>query len=103
MKISEAQDAVDARRQALNYAFAVKAGLGVEMGVGKRMLNLFEVRPRLLHAAITGFGPAWRAFARITRGSTTLADLVRTYPLARKALHMMDDRQAAARSGGGQR
>ncbi len=101
VKISEAQDAVDARRQALNYAFAVKAGLGVEMGVGKRMLTLFEARPRLLHAAITGFRPAWRAFARITRGSTTLADLVRTYPLARKALHMMDARQeAAARSGG---
>lgn len=99
MKISEAQDAVDARRQALNYAFAVKAGLGVEMGVGKRMLTVFEARPGVLHAVITGFRPAWRAFARITRGATTLADLVRTYPLARKALHVLDARQAAARSG----
>lgn len=99
VKISEAQDAVDARRQALNYAFAVKAGLGVEMGVGRRMLSVFESRPGLLHAAITGFRPAWRAFARITRGSTTLADLVRTYPLARRALHALDARQAA-RSGG---
>ncbi|MGW0901365.1 geranylgeranyl reductase family protein, partial [Streptomyces goshikiensis] len=94
VKISEAQDAVDARRQALNYAFAVKAGLGVEMGVGKRMLTLFEARPGLLHAAITGLRPAWTSFARIVRGSTTLADLVRTYPLARKALHALDERQA---------
>lgn len=68
VKISEAQDAVDARRQALNYAFAVKAGLGVEMSVGKRMLTAFEARPGLMHAAITGFRPAWLAFARITRG-----------------------------------
>ncbi len=100
MKIAEAQDAVDARRQALNYAFAVKAGLGVEMGVGKRMLTVFEARPGLLHAAITGFRPAWRAFARITRGATTLADMVRTYPLARRALHALDARQAAAARNG---
>lgn len=97
VKISEAQDAVDARRQALNYAFAVKAGLGVEMGVGKRMLALFEAKPGLLHAAITGLRPAWMAFARITRGSTTLAELVRAYPLARKALHVLDARQARRR------
>ncbi|MER5728786.1 geranylgeranyl reductase family protein [Streptomyces sp. NPDC002138] len=93
VKISEAPDAVDARRQALNYAFAVKAGLGVEMGVGKRMLGVFVARPGILHAALIGFGPAWRAFARITRGATNLADLVRTYPLARKALHALDRRQ----------
>ncbi|MDJ0381190.1 geranylgeranyl reductase family protein [Streptomyces sp. G-G2] len=100
VKISEAPDAVDARRQALNYAFAVKAGLGVEMGVGKRMLTLFESRPRVLHAVLIGFGPAWRAFARITRGSTTLADLVRTYPIAGKALHALDRREARERERG---
>ncbi|MFD8984333.1 geranylgeranyl reductase family protein, partial [Streptomyces sp. NPDC059564] len=99
VKISEAQDAVDARRQALNYAFAVKAGLGVEMGVGKRMLTVFESRPGMMHAALTGLRPAWLAFARITRGSTTLADLVRTYPLARKALHLLDARQARGGRG----
>ncbi|NEE22442.1 hyaluronate lyase, partial [Streptomyces sp. SID7499] len=38
VRIAESHDAVDARRQALNYAFAIKAGLGVEMGVGRRML-----------------------------------------------------------------
>ncbi|GGS08301.1 hyaluronate lyase [Streptomyces aureoverticillatus] len=90
VRIAEAHDAVDARRQALNYAFAVKAGLGVEMGVGRRMLGVFERRPGLLHTAITGFRPAWNAFAKITRGSTTLAELVRTHPLAGRALSRLD-------------
>ncbi|MER5969784.1 geranylgeranyl reductase family protein [Streptomyces sp. NPDC002055] len=90
VRIAEAHDAVDARRQALNYAFAIKAGLGVEMGVGRRMLAAFERRPGLLHAAITGFRPAWNAFAKITRGTTTLAEIVRTRPMARRALTAMD-------------
>ncbi|MBT2488352.1 geranylgeranyl reductase family protein [Streptomyces sp. ISL-96] len=90
VRIAEAQDAVDARRQALNYAFAIKAGLGVEMGVGRRMLALFERRPGLLHAAITGFRPAWTMFAGITRGSTTLAEMVRTRPLVQRALSALD-------------
>ncbi|OSC61534.1 hyaluronate lyase [Streptomyces sp. BF-3] len=90
VRIAEAHDAVDARRQALNYAFAIKAGLGVEMGVGRRMLKLFERRPGLLHAVLTGFRPAWKSFAGITRGTTSLAELVRTHPLAQRALHAMD-------------
>ncbi|WP_235032536.1 geranylgeranyl reductase family protein [Actinacidiphila yanglinensis] len=90
VRIAEAHDAVDARRQALNYAFAVKAGLGVEMGVGRRMLALFERRPGLLHAVLTSFPPAWRAFAGITRGKRSLADLVRTHPIARRALDAVD-------------
>ncbi|GAA2298525.1 geranylgeranyl reductase family protein [Streptomyces kunmingensis] len=90
VRISEAHDAVDARRQALNYAFAIKAGLGVEMAVGKRMLTLFERKPGLLHAVLTGFRPAWNAFARITRGSTTLGELVRTHPMAGRALSRLD-------------
>ncbi|MBM4795907.1 geranylgeranyl reductase family protein [Streptomyces sioyaensis] len=90
VRVSEAHDAVDARRQALNYAFAIKAGLGVEMGVGRRMLQVFTRRPGLLHAAITGFRPAWHAFAKITRGTTTLAEIVRTRPVARRALEAMD-------------
>ncbi|MEV0112789.1 geranylgeranyl reductase family protein [Streptomyces sp. NPDC050844] len=90
VRIGEAHDAVDARRQALNYAFAVKAGLGVEMSVGRRMLTVFERRPGVLHAAITGFRPAWNAFARITRGSTTLGELVRNHPLAGRALSAID-------------
>ncbi|QKW10580.1 geranylgeranyl reductase family protein [Streptomyces sp. NA04227] len=90
VRIAEAQDAVDARRQALNYAFAVKAGLGVEMGVGSRILKAFERRPGMLHAAITGFRPAWKAFARITRGSTTLAEIVRTHPVAHRVLSRLD-------------
>ncbi|EPH45067.1 hypothetical protein STRAU_1968 [Streptomyces aurantiacus JA 4570] len=90
VRIAEAHDAVDARRQALNYAFAIKAGLGVEMSVGRRMLGVFERRPGLLHTAITSFRPAWNAFAKITRGSTTLAELVRTHPLAGRALSRLD-------------
>jgi geranylgeranyl reductase family protein len=86
VRIAESHDAVDARRQALNYAFAIKAGLGTEMAVGRQMLTLFERRPGMLHAALTGFRPAWNAFARITRGSTTLAELIRTHPAARRVL-----------------
>jgi geranylgeranyl reductase family protein len=90
VRMAEAHDAVDARRQALNYAFAVKAGLGVEMGVGRRMLALFEKRPALMHTVLTTFPPAWSAFAKITRGSSTLAGIVRTHPLARRALESFD-------------
>ncbi|MFI9780660.1 geranylgeranyl reductase family protein [Streptomyces sp. NPDC051956] len=98
VRVSEAHDAVDARRQALNYAFAVKAGLGVEMSVGRRMLTVFERRPGVLHAAITGFRPAWKAFARITRGSTTLGEIVRTYPMAGRVLSRLDRPASAAAS-----
>ncbi|MGP3927454.1 geranylgeranyl reductase family protein [Streptomyces sp. 8N616] len=90
VRIAEAHDAVDARRQALNYAFAIKAGLGVEMGVGRRMLQVFERRPGLMHAAVTSLRPAWHLFAEITRGQTTLAEIVRTSRLARRALTVLD-------------
>nr|WSZ94570.1 geranylgeranyl reductase family protein [Streptomyces sp. NBC_00857] len=96
VRISESHDAVDARRQALNYAFAIKAGLGVEMGVGRRLLAIFERRPALMHAAVTGLRPAWNAFADIVRGSTSLAGLVRTRPIARRALDVLDRKQAVA-------
>lgn len=90
VRVSEAHDAVDARRQALNYAFAIKAGLGVEMSVGRRMLAAFSRRPGMMHAAVTGFRPAWHAFAKITRGTTTLGELVRTHPMVRRALETID-------------
>ncbi|MFE0916396.1 MULTISPECIES: geranylgeranyl reductase family protein [Streptomyces] len=96
VRIAEAHDAVDTRRQALNYAFAVKAGLGVEMSVGKRLLTVFERRPGLFHAVLTGFRPAWKAFMDITRGTTTLAEIVRTHPMAHRALSALDRRQAPA-------
>ena len=92
VRVAEAGDAVDARRQALNYAFAIKAGLGVEMAVGRRMLAVFERRPGLLHAVITGVRPAWNAFADITRGSATLGGMVRSNGLARRALEVLDKR-----------
>ncbi|MFG3255177.1 geranylgeranyl reductase family protein [Streptomyces sp. NPDC048172] len=94
VRISEAHDAVDARRQALNYAFAVKAGLGVEMGVGRRLLRIFSRRPGLFHAALTGFRPAWNVFARFARGATSLAEVVRTHPVARRALDRLDKAEA---------
>ncbi|MGX2998626.1 geranylgeranyl reductase family protein [Streptomyces sp. JNUCC 64] len=90
VRIAESHDAVDTRRQALNYAFAVKAGLGVEMSVGKRMMALFARRPGMVHAAVTGFRPAWKAFTRITRGSTTLGEIVRTHPVAGRVLSSLD-------------
>ncbi|WP_375165132.1 geranylgeranyl reductase family protein [Streptomyces sp.] len=92
VRVAEAHDAVDARRQALNYAFAIKAGLGVEMAVGRRMLAVFERRPGLLHAVITGVRPAWKAFTDITRGSATLGGMVRSNGLARRALELLDRR-----------
>ncbi|MFD6416085.1 geranylgeranyl reductase family protein [Streptomyces sp. NPDC060194] len=101
VRIAEAGDGVDARRQALNYAFAVKAGLGVEMAVGRRMLTLFERRPGLLHATLTGVRPAWNAFARITRGSTTLGQLVRSHPTAQRALSALDRSGRGAGGEGG--
>ncbi|MQY11715.1 hypothetical protein SRB5_18340 [Streptomyces sp. RB5] len=88
VRVAEATDAVDARRQALNYAFAIKAGLGVEMAVGRRLLAVFERRPALFHGAVTGFRPAWLAFTRFTRGTTTLATIVRTHPLAHRVLSL---------------
>ncbi|MFP3989812.1 geranylgeranyl reductase family protein [Streptomyces sp. E11-3] len=90
VRIAEAHDAVDARRQTQNYAFAIKAGLGVEMSMGRRLLAVFERRPGMVHAAVTGFRPAWRAFARIVRGSTSLAEIVRDHPMARRAMTALD-------------
>ncbi|WP_226962957.1 MULTISPECIES: geranylgeranyl reductase family protein [unclassified Streptomyces] len=97
VRIAEAHDAVDARRQALNYAFAIKAGLGVEMAVGRRMLGFFARRPGLLHAVITGWRPAWRAFTDVTRGTSTLGGMVRNSALARRAVEALDRREAAER------
>ncbi|QFR98188.1 geranylgeranyl reductase family protein [Streptomyces tsukubensis] len=96
VRVAESHDAVDARRQALNYAFAIKAGLGVEMAVGRKMLAIFERRPGLFHTALTSFRPAWNAFARITRGATTLGELVRGHPLAGRALQALEPAPAGA-------
>ncbi|WP_093839742.1 geranylgeranyl reductase family protein [Streptomyces aidingensis] len=90
VRIAEASDAVDARRQALNYTFAIKSGLGMEMGVGRRMLTVFSHRPRMLHAAMIGFRPAWLVFTQITRGSATLGGIVRSSPVARRVLAALD-------------
>ncbi|MGE7436837.1 MULTISPECIES: geranylgeranyl reductase family protein [Kitasatospora] len=84
VKVAEADGMTAVRRQALNYAFAIKAGLGVEMRAGKVMLNAFERRPHLFHAAVCLIDPAWRAFARTTQGHTTFARVMRDHRAARK-------------------
>ncbi|MDB1089320.1 geranylgeranyl reductase family protein [Streptomyces sp. ACA25] len=86
VRVAEAHDAVDARRLALHYSSGIKRDLETEMGVGRRLREVFAERPRMLHAALIGFRPAWAVFARITRGSTTLAGIVRTHPAARRLL-----------------
>jgi flavin-dependent dehydrogenase len=96
VRIAESHDAVDARRQALNYAFAIKAGLGVEMSVGKRLLGAFERRPGMFHAGLTGLRPVWKAFTGITRGSTTLGEIIRTHPTVGRALTVLDRRPQVA-------
>ncbi|GAA1907482.1 geranylgeranyl reductase family protein [Streptomyces sodiiphilus] len=93
VRLAEAPDAVDARRQALNYTFAIKSGLGVEMGVGRRMLAAFASRPRLMHTAMIGFRPVWSAFTQITQGSSTLAGIMRTSPAARRALAALEPQE----------
>lgn len=98
VRIAEAQDAVDARRQALNYAFAVKAGLGVEMAVGRRMLVAFERHPAVFHAALTGFRPVWHMFTKVTQGTTTLGEIVRTHPVVHRALALLDRKGALSGS-----
>lgn len=90
VRVARAHDAVEMRRQAQGYASAVQAGLGEEMGVGRRMLHVFARRPALVHAALTGFRPAWNVFARFTRGAVSLADVVGTHPMARRMLDALD-------------
>nr|WP_051811839.1 geranylgeranyl reductase family protein [Kitasatospora sp. MBT63] len=84
VKVAEADGGADVRRQALNYAFAIKAGLGVEMRAGKVMLAAFERRPQVFHAAVCLVAAAWRAFARATQGHTSFAEVMRDHRAARK-------------------
>ncbi len=87
-QVAEAASPTEVRRQALNYAFAIKAGLGVEMRAGRVMLEAFERRPHLFHAAVCLVAPAWRAFARTTQGQTTFAQIMRQYAAARRLAAM---------------
>ncbi|WP_026220464.1 geranylgeranyl reductase family protein [Wenjunlia vitaminophila] len=86
VKVAEAPDGVAARHQALNYAFAIKAGLGVEMSAGRQLLAAFERRPSLFHGALTSFPPAWGAFSKFVRGATTFSELLQRHSVARRAL-----------------
>ncbi|WP_442789375.1 geranylgeranyl reductase family protein [Kitasatospora sp. NBC_01250] len=88
VQVAEADGPGEVRRQALNYAFAVKAGLGVEMRAGKVMLAAFERRPHLFHLAVCTIKPAWGAFAQTTQGHTTFAQILRQYRAARRLAAM---------------
>ena len=91
-QLADAQDATDVRRQALNYTFAIKADLGVEMRVGRKLMKAFERRPRAFHVAAIGLRPAWRAFARVTQGHTTFAGLTRSHGLGRQTIDLLTRR-----------
>ncbi|WP_370082048.1 geranylgeranyl reductase family protein [Streptacidiphilus sp. MAP12-16] len=89
VRIAAADDATDVRRQALNYAFAIKAGLGVEMRIGRKLMTAFEHRPQAFHLAAVGMRPAWKAFARVTQGHTTFAGLSREHGLGRQTIDLL--------------
>ncbi len=61
-----------------------------KMSVGKRLLAAFERRPGVFHAGLTGIRPVWKAFTGITRGSTTLGEIVRSRPMVGRALTALD-------------
>jgi geranylgeranyl reductase family protein len=86
VRVAEAPDAVDVRRQALNYAFAIKAGLGVEMRAGRELLAAFERRPAVFHTAVTAVPPIWRAFVQVTQGRTTFAEALHSYRGVRRLM-----------------
>jgi geranylgeranyl reductase family protein len=88
-RLSQAADATDVRRQALNYSFAIKADLGVEMRIGRKLMTAFERRPRAFHVAAIALRPAWRAFARVTQGHTTFAGLARSHGLGRQTIDLL--------------
>ncbi|MFC1406379.1 geranylgeranyl reductase family protein [Streptacidiphilus sp. N1-5] len=88
-RLAAAPDPVEVRRQALNYAFAIKADLGEEMRIGRKLMTAFESRPRAFHFAALGLRPAWRAFARVTQGHTTFAGLARSQGLGRSTIDLL--------------
>lgn len=76
VRVAETANPVEAKRQALNYAFAIKAGLGVEMTAARHLLGAFTRRPALFHAAVSYFPPAWHAFTRVVSGRTTFSEVL---------------------------
>ncbi|KIF01938.1 hypothetical protein PL81_32745 [Streptomyces sp. RSD-27] len=83
MRIARARDTADVHRQALDYASAVTAGLGAEMTVGRRVLDFLQRHTGLSYMAVTRIRPVWNALAKTTRGSTPLAEALRTHPAGR--------------------
>ncbi|QMU80406.1 geranylgeranyl reductase family protein [Streptacidiphilus sp. PB12-B1b] len=88
-RVADAGDATEVHRQTLGYTFAIKADLGEEMRIGRKLMSAFERRPRAFHVAAIGLRPAWKAFARVTQGHTTFAGLARSHGLGRQTLQML--------------
>lgn len=57
------------------YASRIEGTLGLEMAAGAECLRAFERFPAVFHLLIGGTRLGWREFCRITRGTTTLAQL----------------------------
>jgi geranylgeranyl reductase family protein len=69
------------------YPRSVESTLAPVMLAGRRVLRVFEARAGAFHTAIAT-PPGWRVFARVCRGETDLAALVRRRPV-RAALGLL--------------
>jgi geranylgeranyl reductase family protein len=90
VQVAEQKGPVAVKREALNYEFAVKAGLGEEMRAGRRFLAAFARRPGAFHGAITTFRPAWSAFTEVVAGRSTFGLVLQRYAIARRALELVE-------------
>ena len=74
------------------YDQQVVRHLAPEMAAGRRLLQVFARRPRLMHAAMaTPMG--WRAFESFCRGELSMANVVRR-PSIRTAINLLGGRSA---------
>ena len=78
--------------QLAEYDRQVARHLAPEMAAGRRLLQVFARRPRLMHAAMaTPMG--WRAFESFCRGELSMANVVRR-PSIRTAINLLGGRSA---------
>jgi geranylgeranyl reductase family protein len=76
--------------QLAEYDEQVARHLAPEMAAGRRLLQVFARRPRLMHAAMaTPMG--WRAFESFCRGELSMANVVRR-PSIRAAINLLGGR-----------
>jgi geranylgeranyl reductase family protein len=63
------------------YTARISTVLVPEMRAGALLLTAFERHPRIMHLLLTRTSLGWRTFARITRGDTGFAQLIRHRPV----------------------